>query len=74
MNHHVDLVSNIGTSGPIFTQENISKQFLEIMKGIARTSFTCVFILDIENEKINFLSENPYLHGGLNSHEIEKLG
>lgn len=74
MNHHVDLVSNIGKSGPIFAQENISKQFLEIMKGIARTSFTCVFILDIENEKINFLSENPFLHAGLNSNEIEELG
>lgn len=74
MNHRVGLLSNTEESGPIFAQENISIQFLEIMKGIARTSFTCVFILDIENEKINFLSENPYLHGGLNSHEIEKLG
>ncbi|SHL07118.1 response regulator transcription factor [Chryseobacterium polytrichastri] len=59
---------------PPSEQKETSKKYLEALKGLARISFGCVFILDFVNEKIEFLSENPSLFSGLRSSEVEKLG
>lgn len=55
-------------------EQNASEKYLEALKGLARISFGCVFIMDFVNEKIEFLSENPSLFSGLRSGEVEKLG
>lgn len=55
-------------------EQDASKKYFEMLKGLARISFGCVYVLDFINEKIEFLSENPSLFSGLRSAEVEKLG
>ncbi|MCS3531698.1 LuxR C-terminal-related transcriptional regulator [Chryseobacterium sp. JUb7] len=54
--------------------KNVSKQYLEVLKVLARSSFGCIYIVDLKKEKIEFISQNPYLFSGLKSVEVEKLG
>jgi DNA-binding CsgD family transcriptional regulator len=50
------------------------EKYYNALKGLGRTSFGCIYIADLKKEKLEFLSQKPFLFSGLTSAEVEKLG
>nr|WP_315033091.1 LuxR C-terminal-related transcriptional regulator [uncultured Chryseobacterium sp.] len=51
-----------------------SNKYFNVLKAISGSGFGCVYIVDMESEKIEFISQNPFLFSGLNAAEVEKMG
>ena len=47
---------------------------MTVLQAIGKTIFGCIYIVDLETQKIEFISEKPFLFSGLKSSEVEKLG
>lgn len=50
------------------------EKYYNVLKAIGRTSFGCLYIVDLKREKMEFISYKSFLFSGLPSAEVEKLG
>ncbi|MFC5873022.1 regulatory protein, luxR family [Chryseobacterium arachidis] len=69
-------VSNTSGVGSVDNQgRNTScEMYYNALKVLGRTGVGCIYIIDLKNEKLEFISENPSLFAGLHSKEVEKIG
>ncbi|WP_415327630.1 response regulator transcription factor [Chryseobacterium sp. MMS23-Vi53] len=55
-------------------EKKSDEKYYNALKALSRTSFGCIYILDLKTEKMEFISQNPFLFAGLSSKEVEKIG
>lgn len=54
--------------------QNVSNKYFNVLKAVAGTSLGCIYIIDLESQKIEFISQNPILFSGFKTADIEKIG
>ena len=50
------------------------EKYYNALKALGKTSFGCIYIADLKKEKLEFISQKPFLFSGLTSAEVEKMG
>ncbi|WP_267406625.1 MULTISPECIES: LuxR C-terminal-related transcriptional regulator [unclassified Chryseobacterium] len=69
-----DAINSFCKEDVYLENKKAGEKYLNVLQAIGKNIFGSIYIVDLETQKIEFISEKLFLFSGLKSSEVEKLG